>query len=141
MSKYVLEEHNGEGRIVGIPVSQKSELGLLIGDTKEQLECGLPMNGKVYRCSDIKEMEAKIEDLQQELNNRPQWISVDDNAPINDDSLYAVNTKTGPIWCYLNKYSDYGSRDMWQTLGNDDFEMCGTEYIEYPLPPPPTQED
>ena len=65
MSKYVLEEHNGEGRIVGIPVSQKSELGLLIGDTKEQLECGLPMNGKVYRCSDIKEMEAKIEELQQ----------------------------------------------------------------------------
>ena len=90
---------------------------------------------------EVNKLESRIIDLEKDINNRPSpWISVEDDAPINDNSLYAVNTKTGPIWCYLNKYSDYGGRDKWQTLGNDDFEMHGTEYIEYPLPTPPTQE-
>ena len=138
MSKYVLEEHNGEGRIVGIPVSQKSELGLLIGDTKEQLECGLPMNGKVYRCSDIKEMEAKIEELQQELNSRPQWISVEDGEPEQGKHYWHTHVKTDGT--YTPVYRGVYLKSI-KAMDVGKVTMNFTHYAESNAPLPPTQED
>ncbi|BAV80819.1 hypothetical protein [Vibrio phage RYC] len=64
------------------------------------------------------------------------WISADEVEPTNPKSMYWVKGPDGKVMmCYLNDYKSLGGyRNLWQNLGNDDFAMEGTEYIELVKP-------
>ena len=66
-----------------------------------------------------------------------EWISVEDETPTNEESMYWVFAFGVVKMCWLNEYP---SQACWQCLSNNDFSMEGTKYIEVKKPNAPINE-